>query len=206
MFERISQYDLMSRLGRWYRPRAYASLKPDGHWEGWLVFFPLNQGQPIASGPETIRFTRSDVVLWAAGLGAVYLDGALERALALADESAVLTQLEAAEYEALEDAAQLETAAAVERAEADLDEAAADAAREDAARIDRDRVTTEAVLAAARDVATTREVEIQEEAAREAQARAVDAARRAASPTAESRRTPKTSKRRGTGTRRKKPR
>jgi hypothetical protein len=181
MFERVAQYELMSRLGRWFRPRAYATLRPDGQWEGWLVFFPRDQRQPVAAGPDTIQFTRNDVALWAAGLGPVYLGGALERALALVEPPATLARLDAVEYEALEDAEQLETAAAVERAEAEVDEAAAAAAREDAARIH--RVRTEGVLAAAEEVAATRDMEILEEAAHHA--RAADATRRADRATAE---------------------
>jgi hypothetical protein len=208
MFERVYQYELMEKGGRWYRPRAFANLRPDGHCEGWLVFFPLDRGQPIASGLETTQPTRADVALWAAGLRPVYLDGALERASVLAGQPAVLAHLDAAEYEAFEDAERLETAAAVERAEADVDEAAAEAAREEAARIHQERLRTEGILGAAEEVAATREVEIHEEAAREARARAADAARRAASATAESMRTPPrtVTKRRGTRTSRKKPR
>jgi hypothetical protein len=186
MFERIHQYELMTKDGRWYRPRAYANPRSDSRWDGWLVFVPLAGGQAIATDRETTQATRADVALWAAGLGPVYLDGALERALALADESAILARLDAAEYEALEDAEQLETAAAVERAEAEVDEAIAQAARKDAARIHQDRLQIEGVLATAEKVAATRDIEVLEEAAGRARARAADAARRANRATAAS--------------------
>jgi len=54
---------------------------PDGKWQGWLEFLPIGGGRPIRSGRETTQPNRTDAVYWATGLTAVYLEGALQRAL-----------------------------------------------------------------------------------------------------------------------------
>jgi hypothetical protein len=53
----------------------------DGLWQGWIEFTPLGGGAPIRSGRETTQPNRSDLVYWATGLSAVYLEGALKRAI-----------------------------------------------------------------------------------------------------------------------------
>lgn len=178
MFQRIRQYGLIDVSGRLYRPRAYAEPQPDGSWVGWLVFFPVDGGPAVATDRETTQATSDALIGWAAGLTPVYLDGALARALNLARQPRVITQLEDAEYEALDDAERLETAAEIERANATVDEMAAAEARADAERIHRERLVTESALAATEEVAATEAAEIHEEAAREARAVAADAARR----------------------------
>jgi hypothetical protein len=55
MFQRIQQYPLIDAGARLYRPRAYADRQPDGTWDGWLVFFPLDGGEAIASDRETTQ-------------------------------------------------------------------------------------------------------------------------------------------------------
>ena len=108
MFHRIQQYPLTHADGRWYRPRAYGDLQPDGTWDGWLVFFPLTGGRAIAPpGPSATQRTIDALEVWAAGLGPVYLEGALARAIAVEEEPLVIGELAAAEYEALEDAERL---------------------------------------------------------------------------------------------------
>jgi hypothetical protein len=186
MFHRIQQYGLIDAGGLWYRPRAYGDPRSDARWEGWLVFFPLASGIAIAPpGPETTQSTLAALTRWAAGLTPVYLEGALARALAGVQQPPLIGQLTAAEYEALEDAERLETAAAVERTAADLDEAAAEAARADAERISRERLATEGALAATEEAAATIEADVHEQAARNARAIAADAARRRRSAQAE---------------------
>jgi hypothetical protein len=52
-------------------------------WEGWLEFSPLSGRGIIRRGPvETTQPNREALVYWASGIEPVYLDGALERALA----------------------------------------------------------------------------------------------------------------------------
>jgi hypothetical protein len=147
MFQRIQQYPLISSGTRVYRPRAYAHPRTDGMYDGWLVFFPLDGEFAIASDRETTQSSFDALITWAAGLTDVYLAGALERAERLAEQPPVLSSLARAEYEALEDAERLETAAELERMAAIADEEAADVARADANDIRRTRADVEEELA-----------------------------------------------------------
>jgi hypothetical protein len=104
MFQRLRQYDLIAENRRWYRPRAYGDPQPDGTWDGWLVFFPLDRGPAIATERETTQSTLEALVYWAAALDPVYLEGALARALTLNEQPTALEQLAPAEYDALEEA------------------------------------------------------------------------------------------------------
>ena len=178
MFTRISEYDLMGAEGRWYRPRAYGDPQPDGTWDGWLVFFPLGGGSPIASDRETIQSTFDALAVWASHLTRVYLEGAFARALRLARQPSFVSQLATAEYEALEDADRLATAADLERIAARADQAASVSARAEAERIRRERLATESALAATEEAVANVDAEVHEEAARKARAVAADAGRR----------------------------
>jgi hypothetical protein len=194
MFHRVEQYALMNMGGRWYRPRAYGSPRQDGTWDGWIVFFPVGGGLAIAPpGPETTQSTLAALAVWAAGVTPVYLEGALARALRLAQQPPLLAELTEAEYEALEDAERLEAAAGVERMAADLDDAAAAAARADAEQIRRERLAAEGALAATEEAAATVEADVLEQAAQDARAVAAAAARRRRS--AQAQRTPSQMKR-----------
>jgi len=64
-----------------YRAHACGSAMPDGKWQGWIEFFPLDGAPPIRSGRETTQPNQVDTEYWATGLTAVYLEGALRRAL-----------------------------------------------------------------------------------------------------------------------------
>lgn len=198
MFHQIQQYELIYRGGRWYRPRAYGDRRPDGTWDGWLVFFLVgNPTSAVASpGPEMTQSTWAVLVVWAADLTLAYLEGALARALRLAQQSFLLDQLADAEYVALENAERLERSAEVERSAADLDEAAANAARANAERIRRQRLDAERALAAREEAAAKRDGNAFTQAAREPRAVAADAGRRRRSARAKV--TPRTrTKRRG---------
>ena len=67
--------------GSAYVARACGSEMPDGLWQGWIEFLPVGQGEPVRSGRETTQPKREDALYWATGLTAVYLEGALDRAL-----------------------------------------------------------------------------------------------------------------------------
>ena len=178
MFQRIQEYELMVGGGAWYRPRAYGEPQADGMWEGWLVFFPLGGGTAIATDRETTQTTHAALADWAAGLTPVYLEGALSRALQLAEQPSIVTRLDRGEYEALEGAARLEAAAEIERNLADLDDAAATAARNDTEQIRRQRRAAESALAATEETTANLEAAAHEQAARSARTIAADAARR----------------------------
>jgi hypothetical protein len=64
-----------------YLARACGAPTPSGTWQGWLEFVQPEGGETLRSGRETTQPNRTDTVYWATGLTAVYLEGALERAL-----------------------------------------------------------------------------------------------------------------------------
>lgn len=67
--------------GTKYSAQACGAPMPDGLWEGWIEFVPLDGGTPLQSPRETTQPNRRDAVYWATGLTPVYLAGSLERAL-----------------------------------------------------------------------------------------------------------------------------
>jgi hypothetical protein len=67
--------------GHRYRAQACGAPMPDGLWEGWIEFEPLNGGTPVRSPRETTQPNLKDAAYWASGLTAIYLEGALKRAL-----------------------------------------------------------------------------------------------------------------------------
>ena len=66
---------------RLYRSQACGGSMPDGLWEAWIEFIPLDDGYPIRSPRETTQPNRTDTIYWASGLTHIYLEGALQRAL-----------------------------------------------------------------------------------------------------------------------------
>ena len=68
--------------GTLYEARACGSPLPGGTWQGWIEFVPLDGGEPLRSGRETTQPNRVDTAYWATGVSAVYLEGALKRAMA----------------------------------------------------------------------------------------------------------------------------
>jgi hypothetical protein len=165
-----------------------------------VVFFPVTGGDAIAPpSPETTQKTWDALLTWATGLRSVYLVGALERALGVAHRPPALSRLDAAEYEALQDAEQLETAATVARTIAKVDAKVADLSRAEAESLRRDRLAAEEALAGTEEAAATAAAELHEQAAQEARGTAAKARvrRRAArSASAKSRTAPKRGKRR----------
>jgi len=74
---------VVSRARKSYRAQACGAPMRDGLWEGWIEFTPLDGGASVRSPRETTQPNRTDTVYWAGGLTAVFLEGALERALSL---------------------------------------------------------------------------------------------------------------------------
>ena len=67
-----------------YRARACGAETAGGTWEAWIEFDPLTGitlAPTIRSPRETIQHSRNGAEYWASGLTAVYLEGALTRAL-----------------------------------------------------------------------------------------------------------------------------
>ncbi|MGH9308567.1 MAG: hypothetical protein ACRD1U_04290 [Vicinamibacterales bacterium] len=67
--------------GTRYLARACGSETANGTWQGWLEFVPPEGGETQRTGRETTQPNRTDTLYWATGLTAVYLEGALDRAL-----------------------------------------------------------------------------------------------------------------------------
>lgn len=63
-----------------YKARAIGLLRDDGMWEG-RVEFDNGSGTPVSTGHETTQPNLTDLKYWATGLEAIYLEGALQRAL-----------------------------------------------------------------------------------------------------------------------------
>jgi hypothetical protein len=72
---------VLDRDGHAYQARACGAEMPDGRWQGWIEFLPVDGGEPVRSGRETTQPNRLDAAYWATGLTEVYLEGAFERAL-----------------------------------------------------------------------------------------------------------------------------
>lgn len=73
---------LTSPDGRRWTAQSCGGIADDGLWEGWLEFLPVAGGDsPVRTPRETEQPNRDLLMYWAQGLTAVYLDGALGRAL-----------------------------------------------------------------------------------------------------------------------------
>jgi hypothetical protein len=138
----VQQYSgtLVDPYGRKYVARVYSARRPDGVWDGWFVFFPLDGGRPLATDRETTQSSLAAVRYWAGGITTIYLNGALERARALLPETVLARRK-----------AQAEGEEALARAEAAAYEEAAHAARIEALDADRRRREAEALLLAERE-------------------------------------------------------
>jgi hypothetical protein len=124
MLMRILQYPDRIASGRdVYRVSAHGERQEDGRWSGYLVFTPIVGGPSVMTARETTQSSFEALDHWARGISAVYLEGAIERALALQPEARLKRQL--ADIERLEadvtlQAEELERAAAIAHAEAQL--------------------------------------------------------------------------------------
>ncbi len=78
--------------GSVYRARACGRRREDdGAWEGWIEFVSLDETTVWRTGRETTQPNRSDLLYWATGLSAVFLEGALARAMTPAPQIVVHT-------------------------------------------------------------------------------------------------------------------
>ena len=70
-----------AKNGDLYYGRVLARLAPDGLWEGRIEFELAGSDEFVRTERETEQPNRADLMYWAQGLSAAYLEGALERAL-----------------------------------------------------------------------------------------------------------------------------
>ena len=82
MSEIVSELDyrLTDVDGREYFVNIAAEAAPDGRWEAWLEFVPLDDSEPLLTGTETHQATRADVLHWAGTLSGTFIEGAFQRA------------------------------------------------------------------------------------------------------------------------------
>lgn len=72
--------------GKTYFAQAVGKEVDGGLWDGWLEFQSVDDGlDALASGRETTQPNRKNIEYWAQGLTKVYLEGALGRAISLAE-------------------------------------------------------------------------------------------------------------------------
>lgn len=84
MAEILVEFDAVLRGpdGLRYRARACGMEGEDGRWKGWLEFLTEDGTSAVRTGRETTQRDRDELLYWATGLTAGYLDGALSRVLA----------------------------------------------------------------------------------------------------------------------------
>jgi hypothetical protein len=139
MLEPVYEYPDVLRAGATlYQARALGKLETDGKWGGYLVFVPVEAGRTLTTDRETTQGSLADLDNWARTLSWVYLEGALNRALALQPEVQLSRRL-----------AEIEQEEAAASAEADALARAAESAREHAELAHKERMATEQILAEA---------------------------------------------------------
>lgn len=82
MAEVVATYDTpVSDESDAFRARVVGRAADDHMWEGWIEFIPTHgDADPVVGSVESRQPNRTDLVYWATGLTAVYLEGALRRA------------------------------------------------------------------------------------------------------------------------------
>jgi hypothetical protein len=88
MAEILVKFDepITAKNGDTYFAQAVGTEVEGGLWSGWLEFQAANEGvDALVSGRETTQPNRKNLEFWAQGLTKVYLEGALDRAISLAE-------------------------------------------------------------------------------------------------------------------------
>jgi hypothetical protein len=88
MAEIVVKFDepIAAPSGKTYFAQAVGKEVEGGLWHGWLEFQAVNDGlDALASGRETTQPNRKNLEYWAQGLTKIYLEGALVRAISLAE-------------------------------------------------------------------------------------------------------------------------
>jgi hypothetical protein len=73
--------EIVDQEGARYHARIVGAEMFGGLWQGWIEFVPLDGAPTIETGRETTQPNYGDARHWAGSLTAVYLEGALQRAL-----------------------------------------------------------------------------------------------------------------------------
>ena len=82
MSEELVRFEgpMVTTDGRAYEAIACGRERENGSWEGWIEFAPLDGSPRIRTERETTQPDYQNLLYWATGLTATYLDGALLRA------------------------------------------------------------------------------------------------------------------------------
>jgi hypothetical protein len=72
---------VLANDGRRYVARACAQEERRGKWIAWFAFVPTGGGAAVGTDRETTQSSLAAAIYWSRGITAVYLEGALERAL-----------------------------------------------------------------------------------------------------------------------------
>ena len=86
---RSMRESVTAAAGGIHAARVCGRQRGDGRWEGWVEFLPVDGSPALRTPRETTQPNREDLQYWAGGLTAVYLEGALGRALAAEDRDDV---------------------------------------------------------------------------------------------------------------------
>ena len=74
---------VLSSDGDEYYGQVAGDQRPDGMWEAWIEFRPLDEGPTRATDRETTQPNRQAVEYWMSGLEPIYFEGAFARAVEL---------------------------------------------------------------------------------------------------------------------------
>lgn len=85
-------YRVIDVGGNEYYASVAAEQRPDGMWEAWLEYVPLEESDALLTDTETTQSTREDLVRWAETLTETYVQGAFPRAVAATTGSRLIAQ------------------------------------------------------------------------------------------------------------------
>ncbi|MET0163993.1 MAG: hypothetical protein ABW318_03185 [Vicinamibacterales bacterium] len=83
---------VLSADGDEYYGQVAGDQRPDGMWEAWVEFIPVDDSlEPLQTNIETTQPTREDAIRWSETLTDVYIQGAFTRAVTAADVGVPVT-------------------------------------------------------------------------------------------------------------------
>jgi len=83
MSERIADlpFRVIDNDGREFCVSVVGEPRPDGEWEGWLEYVPLDDTDVLVTRTETTQSNRASLERWADALTETYLQGAFHRGI-----------------------------------------------------------------------------------------------------------------------------
>ena len=74
-------FRVVDTQGREFYVSVVGDTRPDGEWEGWLEYVPLDDTDVLVTRIETTQPNRATLERWADGLTTFYVEGAFSRAV-----------------------------------------------------------------------------------------------------------------------------